>query len=150
MHQQCFWTISSYQILFWYSSWKAPLYISSPSSLPALQTFPRTRTYLLELQEHTFCEIFSVNLPFLLLFSFTIVFLYKLYSLVSMGKRPTMTVLEMLDLFGIFGAVLLAAVSALVKGVFGRGPQDEKSLYLYVCYAATRKMLSRCSAAQIQ
>ncbi|KAG6245538.1 hypothetical protein E4U23_005292 [Claviceps purpurea] len=67
-----------------------------------------------------------------------------------MGKRPTMTVLETLDLFGVFGAVLLAAVSALVTGVFGRGPEDEKSLYLYVCYAATRKMLSRCSAAQIQ
>ncbi|KAG5957553.1 hypothetical protein E4U58_005860 [Claviceps cyperi] len=57
---------------------------------------------------------------------------------------------SLLDLFAALGAVLLTAVSALLTGLPGRGPDDEPSLYLHVCYAATRKLLARCSAEQLQ
>ncbi|KAG6120219.1 hypothetical protein E4U13_006840 [Claviceps humidiphila] len=67
-----------------------------------------------------------------------------------MEHRPMLSVLELLDLFAALGAVLLTAVSALLTGLPGRGPDDEPSLYLHVCYAATRKLLARCSAEQLQ
>lgn len=70
--------------------------------------------------------------------------------LINMVHRPMLSVLELLDLFAALGAVILTAVSALLTGLPGRGPDDEPSLYLHVCYAATRKLLARCSAEQLQ
>ncbi|KAG6113410.1 hypothetical protein E4U31_000960 [Claviceps sp. LM219 group G6] len=67
-----------------------------------------------------------------------------------MVHRPMLSVLELLDLFVGLGAVLLTAVTALLTGLPGRGPDDEPSLYRHVCYAATRKLLARCSAEQLQ
>lgn len=69
---------------------------------------------------------------------------------INMEYRPMLSVLELLDLLAALGAVLLTAVSALLTGLPGRGPDDEPSLYLHVCYAATRKLLARCSAKQLQ
>ncbi|KAG5989080.1 hypothetical protein E4U43_004571 [Claviceps pusilla] len=62
---------------------------------------------------------------------------------------PRLSVLETLDLFAALGAVLLSACWALLSGL-RRGPDDEPSLYLHVAYAATRKMVARCSTAQLQ
>ncbi|KAG6000459.1 hypothetical protein E4U21_005413 [Claviceps maximensis] len=62
---------------------------------------------------------------------------------------PRPSALEMLDLFPAFGAVLFSAVWALVTG-WRRGEDDEPSLFLHVVYAATRKMMARCSTAQLQ
>ncbi|KAG6020684.1 hypothetical protein E4U40_005925 [Claviceps sp. LM458 group G5] len=67
-----------------------------------------------------------------------------------MVHRPMLSVLELLDLFVGLGAVLLTAVTALLTGLPGRGPDDEPSLYRHMCYAATRKLLARCSAEQLQ
>ncbi|KAG6105847.1 hypothetical protein E4U14_004916 [Claviceps sp. LM454 group G7] len=67
-----------------------------------------------------------------------------------MVHRPMLSVLELLDLFVGLGAVLLTAVTALLTGLPGKGPDDEPSLYRHVCYAATRKLLARCSAEQLQ
>ncbi|KAG5931440.1 hypothetical protein E4U53_001771, partial [Claviceps sorghi] len=66
-----------------------------------------------------------------------------------MGHPPRLSVLETLDLFAALGAVFFAALAALVNGPW-RTPDDEPSLHLYVMYAATRKLLSRCSAAQLR
>ncbi|KAG5987035.1 hypothetical protein E4U54_005172, partial [Claviceps lovelessii] len=59
-----------------------------------------------------------------------------------------LSVLETLDLFAALGAVLVSACWALLSGL-RRGPDDEPSLYLHVAYAATRKMVARCSTAQL-
>ncbi|KAG5943023.1 hypothetical protein E4U59_000712 [Claviceps monticola] len=67
-----------------------------------------------------------------------------------MSKRSTITVLETLDLFGVFGAVLLAAISALVTGVFGRGPEDEKSLYLCISSVPQQRQPMRTTQKRFQ
>ncbi|KAG5915436.1 hypothetical protein E4U42_008059 [Claviceps africana] len=67
----------------------------------------------------------------------------------TMNRPPRLSVLETLDLFAALGAVLFSALAALVNGPW-RAPDDEASLYLYVAYAATRKLLCRFSAAQLR
>ncbi|KAG6027951.1 hypothetical protein E4U41_000811 [Claviceps citrina] len=59
------------------------------------------------------------------------------------------TLLERLDLVPAIGGALLTAAAALVTGLW-RGPNEAPSLYLHVMYAATRRLVARCSAAQLQ